>query len=230
MNIFSNIGVTELIVILLLALLVVGPERLPELGRKLGQTLRDLRQAYENLTKDLGPEIASIQKTTQELRQSVEAVTSIPKDMTKKVVETAGLEDTVSELKEMQQSIGQVGATLTSAGKMVRNPVGAAVNTARDTLMPKKPEERAETADRPAIDKDTVEHTTGGAMQAPSPAVQDGVEAPGGAGAAAQPESVEAPLPAGSASATTEPAESDAIDILTESGDDSGKPEEQTHD
>ena len=57
MNIFSNIGITELIVILLLALLVVGPERLPEMGRKLAKTLRDVRQMYENLTKDLGPEL-----------------------------------------------------------------------------------------------------------------------------------------------------------------------------
>ena len=39
MNIFSNIGITELIVILLLALLVVGPERLPELARSLAKTV-----------------------------------------------------------------------------------------------------------------------------------------------------------------------------------------------
>ena len=41
MNIFSNIGITELVVILLLALIVVGPERLPEMGRKLAKMLRD---------------------------------------------------------------------------------------------------------------------------------------------------------------------------------------------
>ncbi|MGC9335646.1 MAG: twin-arginine translocase TatA/TatE family subunit, partial [Anaerolineae bacterium] len=81
MNIFSNVGITELIVILLLALLVVGPERLPEMARQLAKILRDARTAYENLTKDLGPELMSIEKTTREIRESVNSVRSIPKDM-----------------------------------------------------------------------------------------------------------------------------------------------------
>ncbi|NIV31420.1 MAG: twin-arginine translocase TatA/TatE family subunit, partial [Anaerolineae bacterium] len=63
-----------------LALLVVGPERLPEMGRRLAEILRDLRKAYDNLTRELGPELQSIQQTTQELRESVESVTSIPRD------------------------------------------------------------------------------------------------------------------------------------------------------
>ena len=138
MNIFSNIGITELIIILLLAVIVVGPERLPELGRKLGQTLRDVRKAYENLTRDLGPEFTSIQQTTQELRESFDSVRSIPQDMVQSVTKAAELDETISELKDVQKSIGQVGATLTSAGKMVKDPVGAAVNTARETLMPKE--------------------------------------------------------------------------------------------
>jgi Tat protein translocase TatB subunit len=138
MNIFSNIGITELIIILLLAVIVVGPERLPELGRKLGQILRDVRKAYENLTRDLGPEFTSIQQTTQEIRESFDSVRSIPQDMVQSVTKAAELDETIGELKEVQESIGQVGATLTSAGKMVKDPVGAAVNTARETLMPKE--------------------------------------------------------------------------------------------
>ena len=99
MNIFSNIGITELVVILLLALLVVGPERLPEMGRKLALILRDLRKAYDNLTRELGPEMQSIQQTTRELRESVDSVRSIPKDMVKSVVDAAELDDTIAELK-----------------------------------------------------------------------------------------------------------------------------------
>ncbi len=124
MNIFSNIGITELIVILLLALLVVGPERLPELGA-LAKTLRDLRKAYENLTKDLGPELMSIQQTTQELRESVESVRSIPRDMVKSVVDAAELDDTIAELKEVTGDLEQVRKTVSSAGKVVKDPVGA---------------------------------------------------------------------------------------------------------
>jgi len=145
MNIFSNIGITELIIVLLLALLVVGPERLPELGRKLGKTLRDVRKAYENLTRDLGPELADLQKSTQELRESVESVRSIPQDMVQTVIQAADVEETVEDLKQMTNSFEEVGQTLSAAGKTIKDPMGAAVDAARSTLDPRKPEKSAET-------------------------------------------------------------------------------------
>ncbi len=115
MNIFSNIGITELIFILLLALLVVGPERLPELARQIGKLLRDVRKAYENLTRDLGPEFMSIQQTTQELRESVESVRSIPKDVVQSVVSAAELDGTIQELKGVTKDVSQLGQALSDA-------------------------------------------------------------------------------------------------------------------
>jgi sec-independent protein translocase protein TatB len=138
MNIFSNIGITELIVILLLALLVVGPERLPEVARKLAKTLRDVRVMYENLTKDLGPELMSLQQTTREIRESVESVRSIPKDMVDSVVKAAELDDTVSELKGLTGELDQVSKSMTQAKKAIQQPMQAAVDTARDALQPPK--------------------------------------------------------------------------------------------
>ncbi len=158
MNIFSNVGITELIVILLLALLVVGPERLPEMGRKLAKILRDLRKAYENLTQDLGPEIMSLQQTTREIRESVESVRSIPEDVVKSVVKAADLDDTIAELKDVADSVGQVGQTISDAQKVIRSPVTAAVSAARDSLLPsesaKSVEEEAEEVDEEADAKE----------------------------------------------------------------------------
>jgi sec-independent protein translocase protein TatB len=154
MNIFSNIGITELIVILLLALLVVGPERLPEMGRTLAKTLRDLRKAYENLTKDLGPELMSIQETTKELRESVESITSIPQDMVSSVVKAADLDDTIDDLKQDLDSLQQVSRTVSDAGKMIKNPVGTAVDTARDALLPKT-DQPGEVAEEPGEKEST---------------------------------------------------------------------------
>ena len=136
MNIFSNIGITELVVILLLALLVVGPERLPEMARKLAQTLRDVRQAYENLTKDLGPELMSLQQTTREIRDSVDSVRSIPKDVVGSVVKAADLEDTVKDLKEVEKSLQQAGKSVAQAGEMVQKPLDEAVESARAAVQP----------------------------------------------------------------------------------------------
>jgi sec-independent protein translocase protein TatB len=142
MNIFSNIGITELIVILLLALLVVGPERLPELARKLGETLRDVRQAYENLTQDLGPELESIQQSTQDLRESVESVRSIPKDMVRSVTKTAELDETIKDIKKVTDGVSQ---TIAETEKTLQEPIETTVRQARGALL--ESDETAQTAD-----------------------------------------------------------------------------------
>jgi sec-independent protein translocase protein TatA len=54
-SMLSNIGVPGLILILLLALIIFGPKKLPEIGRAFGQTLRE----FKNSTKDLSSEVMS---------------------------------------------------------------------------------------------------------------------------------------------------------------------------
>jgi sec-independent protein translocase protein TatA len=43
-----GIGFPELIVILVVALVIFGPGRLPEIGSSLGEGLRDFRKAFES--------------------------------------------------------------------------------------------------------------------------------------------------------------------------------------
>jgi sec-independent protein translocase protein TatA len=47
-----GLGAPELIVILVVALLVFGPGRLPEIGGALGKGIRDFRKALENKGAD----------------------------------------------------------------------------------------------------------------------------------------------------------------------------------
>lgn len=55
-----NLGTPELIVILVVALIILGPKRLPELAKSLGRGLREFRKATEDikdsLEKDLRPD------------------------------------------------------------------------------------------------------------------------------------------------------------------------------
>jgi TatA/E family protein of Tat protein translocase len=67
-----NIGPQELLVILLVALVIVGPKRLPELSRTIGRGLREFRKAQDevrrtiNLSLDEPPEPASPRPTTSD--------------------------------------------------------------------------------------------------------------------------------------------------------------------
>ena len=60
---FLGIGPLELIVVLIIAFIVVGPERLPELARSIGKTLSDVRALSQGLTNEWQREIDSLSKT-----------------------------------------------------------------------------------------------------------------------------------------------------------------------
>jgi sec-independent protein translocase protein TatA len=49
----GNIGSSELLIILVLALLLLGPKRLPEVGESLGKTIKRFRQASRELRDEL---------------------------------------------------------------------------------------------------------------------------------------------------------------------------------
>jgi sec-independent protein translocase protein TatA len=48
-----NIGPQELLIILVIALIVVGPQRLPALGRSIGRGLRELRKAQDEVRRTI---------------------------------------------------------------------------------------------------------------------------------------------------------------------------------
>lgn len=63
-----NIGAPELIIILVIALLILGPGKLPEVGQALGKSIREFRKASTDIqesvkveTTPLPPQAASAQ-------------------------------------------------------------------------------------------------------------------------------------------------------------------------
>ncbi len=49
-----GIGIPELLVILVVALIVLGPKRLPEVAKALGKALGEFRRATSDLSEELG--------------------------------------------------------------------------------------------------------------------------------------------------------------------------------
>lgn len=61
---FQNIGIPGLILILTLALIIFGPKKLPEIGRAFGQTLKEFKKSTRDLTDDVMKDVEEEKKTT----------------------------------------------------------------------------------------------------------------------------------------------------------------------
>lgn len=62
-----GIGGPELLVILVIALLVFGPKRLPEFGRTIGKGLSEFRRASNDLKRSLEEEVAAEESRTRRI-------------------------------------------------------------------------------------------------------------------------------------------------------------------
>ena len=64
---FQNIGFPGLILILVVALIIFGPNKLPEIGRAFGKSIREFKRATEGIADDIKAEIKEdIQETKKE--------------------------------------------------------------------------------------------------------------------------------------------------------------------
>ena len=107
-----GIGFPELIIIMVLALIVLGPSKLPDIARALGKGIAEFRKATqemkENLALDEG--IQEVQKATREIKENL----ALDRELTEV---KDGLIDSISgldrplDMAESTESIDTGGAT-----------------------------------------------------------------------------------------------------------------------
>ena len=71
----------EIIIIALVALVVLGPKRLPELARKLGHWTSELRAAAREISRGLDSEVADLKAAGKELKAPLEELKQPLKDI-----------------------------------------------------------------------------------------------------------------------------------------------------
>jgi Tat protein translocase TatB subunit len=73
-----GIGVPELLVILVVALIVLGPKRLPEVAKALGKGLAEFRRATSDLTEELRGAQTMIEREARETERAARQRESRP--------------------------------------------------------------------------------------------------------------------------------------------------------
>ena len=71
---FNNIGIPGLILILVLALIIFGPNKLPEIGKAFGKTLTEFKKSAKELTNDAVEEIKDVKKEVTEQKNEIKEI------------------------------------------------------------------------------------------------------------------------------------------------------------
>jgi len=70
---FGSIGMPELIIIFVIALIIFGPRKLPELGKSLGRSINEFKRASNELKSTLEDEIRLEEQREQQQRTAATA-------------------------------------------------------------------------------------------------------------------------------------------------------------
>jgi len=125
-----GVGFNELLLILGVALLVLGPDKLPELAHFLGKSLADIKRATDDVTKSFMAD-TGLKETADSLKKSILSDPSIKEtaESLKRGFTQAAMPNT--DLKKMFEDIKQ-GIPQTMGG--LTSPVKEAAQAAQATL------------------------------------------------------------------------------------------------
>jgi sec-independent protein translocase protein TatB len=135
----ANIGPGEILVILIVALLVVGPEKLPKFARALGKAIAGFKSYMNDVTEDL--------KDATDLREVTDSLSDMQKDMQKTfkgVIDGADVDkDLKKAVKDVNKPASKKVSEPISEKKKVQSTAGTNDTAAEEE---KKEEEKKEEA------------------------------------------------------------------------------------
>ena len=111
-RVYMKIGFTELLVVVIVAFVFIGPNQLPEYARKLGKMLRELRKYTSTASKDIQENIVEpLNEIQQPLKEAISPLTDIKKDIDNSVKDVTksftGIGKTMSTLFPALKAMGE---------------------------------------------------------------------------------------------------------------------------
>jgi len=94
---FGSVGPTELILIFIVALLVFGPKKLPEIGKSVGKAIREFKKASDEIKGRIEDEInaSEIKDVGRDLQSGVNTL----REGIRGIVDSTGITDLKNEIK-----------------------------------------------------------------------------------------------------------------------------------
>lgn len=111
---FDTFSGLEILTIAVIALVVFGPHRLPEIARTMGKYVRELREAVRDLREGIEKEVAPLREPIKELREDLAQPVS---DVKRTLAETADAAGAVD--RDIRQSLEETGRAASDAATPV---------------------------------------------------------------------------------------------------------------
>jgi sec-independent protein translocase protein TatA len=94
---FGSVGPTEIILIFIIALLVFGPRKLPEIGKSVGKAIREFKKASDEIKGRIEEEIqaSEIKDVQKDLRDGMNSL----RDGIQGIADASGVTDLKNEIK-----------------------------------------------------------------------------------------------------------------------------------
>ncbi len=107
-----GIGPMELVLILIIAMMVFGPDKLPEIGAKLGQSMKAMRRATREFSREIEGARQAVQAPVEELTQPFREIAQPVQEISQDLKNMAPLAQAVTNPQEaLRQAVtGQLTA------------------------------------------------------------------------------------------------------------------------
>ncbi len=127
MNLFG-VGPTEIVVVLIVILVLFGPDKLPELAKKIGGASRELREGLNSITEQMNTalETSMEMEKAQMLKPAADAAAPTETQTIAPPAETTSASETASDAAAAQTT------AVVTASEAVTTPAPLAAETASD--------------------------------------------------------------------------------------------------
>src|SRR6266496_4464753 len=127
------VGVQEMIVIFLVALVLFGPKKLPELGRTIGKAITEFRRAQSELK-------STLQSHMKELEKETESIKEVTRTYTNEIYNHYDSNSNSNQYDSPYYDSGAYGSYDYNATPAESNPSTVGATATQDAEEPKVPE------------------------------------------------------------------------------------------